>query len=402
MTRHSLLGIPMLLVLLLAKTAAGQLANRPPMESLSPAPQTAIQWQHDLELAKSLARQTGKAVLVHVWIPECGPCAALEHNVFNQPAVAREIESRFVPVKLNANENPATAQGLGITRVPTDVILTPDGQILARLISPPTPQAYLHEVCQATTSARGDGNQYAAAPPPTAVNAAYAGLQVASNTPPVVAPQTVATSSPHSTAPAAGLAIQQSAQPTVGTSPAVSHPSTSPLNPNLPMMPPTVPAPAQTAAQSPSTSAPASPSAPNPSSASAAPDPRQLPPGAPPLGFDGYCPVSMRHQWKWVPGDPRWGVVHRGRTYWFAGAKEQQQFWTDPDLYSPALSGMDAVLAIDHGQQVPGKREHSIDYDNMFYMFSSEATLQQFTANPERYAAGVRQAMGIQRGRLVR
>jgi protein disulfide-isomerase len=134
----------------------------------------------------------------------------------------------------------------------------------------------------------------------------------------------------------------------------------------------------------------------------AAPDVRQLPPGSPPLGFEGYCPVSMRTSWKWVAGDPRFGIVHRGRTYWFASQSEQQQFWTDPDRYTPALSGMDPVLAIDHKQEVPGRREHSIDYDGLFYMFSSEATLSQFTANPQKYAASVRQAMGIPRGRLVR
>jgi protein disulfide-isomerase len=133
----------------------------------------------------------------------------------------------------------------------------------------------------------------------------------------------------------------------------------------------------------------------------AAPDARRLPPGAPPLGFDGYCPVTMRNQWKWVAGDPQWGIVHRGRTYWFVGQQEQQQFWENPDHYSPALSGIDPVLAIDHKQQVPGKRQHSLDYDNLFYLFSSEATLQQFAANPERYAASVRQAMGIERGRIV-
>jgi YHS domain-containing protein len=42
---------------------------------------------------------------------------------------------------------------------------------------------------------------------------------------------------------------------------------------------------------------------------------------------------------------------------------------------------------------VPGTREHALDYDNQFYLFSSEATLQQFTSNPERYAEQVRQAM---------
>jgi YHS domain-containing protein len=132
-------------------------------------------------------------------------------------------------------------------------------------------------------------------------------------------------------------------------------------------------------------------------------DARALQPDAAPIGFDGYCPVSMRTQWKWVPGDRRFGIVHRGRTYLMAGPAEQQQFWADPDRFSPALSGLDPVLAMDHGQQVPGKREHSIDYQNLFYMFASEATLQQFTSTPERYAAAVRQAMGIQqRGRLVR
>jgi protein disulfide-isomerase len=114
------------------------------------------------------------------------------------------------------------------------------------------------------------------------------------------------------------------------------------------------------------------------------------------LAFDGYCPVSMRSMWKWVPGDARYGAIHRGRTYWFAGPKEQQQFLANPDYYSPALSGLDPVMAIDHKQSIPGMREHSLDYDNQFYMFSSEATLQQFSANPEKYATGVRQAMGIQ------
>jgi protein disulfide-isomerase len=138
------------------------------------------------------------------------------------------------------------------------------------------------------------------------------------------------------------------------------------------------------------------------STPSAVPDPRQLPAGAPPLAFDGYCPVSMRNKWQWVAGNPQYGIVHMGRTYWFAGPDEQKQFWTEPTRYAPAMSGNDPVLAIDHQQQVQGKREHSLDYDGLFYMFASEATLQQFTANPSRYSAAARQAMGLPRGRLVR
>jgi protein disulfide-isomerase len=426
------------------------------------AEQTSVQWQQDIEAAKATAKQTGRLVLVHFWAPSCAPCMALEQNVFNQPGLASALEAQFVPVKLNADENKATATGFGITRIPTDVILTPDGQVVAKLISPPTPAAYIGEISQAATQfATKSGQAYAkaaaAAPLPSQLNSAYATLQVAPNTMPATTAQAnqpgtdryamaptaggfVAgtNSAPLSTAPGAqpgALAPWNNpAQVPVPTTPAATLAPTSPaiggtapvLNPYTQAAHATAPSQGLAATAQPMNRAPiGSPAGPAFQTAAAvaqtsmqppaqnvagatdahplsAPDPRALPPNSPPLGFDGYCPVSMRHHWKWVAGDPRYGVVHVGRTYWFAGPSEQQQFLADPHRYSPALSGMDPVMAVDHRQQVPGKREHSIDYDNLFYMFSSEATLQQFAASPERYSTSVRQAMGIPRGRLAR
>src|SRR5438270_8337492 len=69
--------------------------------------QEAIHWHNDLESAKVMAKETGRLVLVHFWTPTCGPCMALEQNVFNQPGVASALETQFVPVKLNADENTA-------------------------------------------------------------------------------------------------------------------------------------------------------------------------------------------------------------------------------------------------------------------------------------------------------
>ena len=435
------------------------------------AQQEAVHWHKDLESAKVVAKETGRLVLVHFWTPTCGPCVALNQNVFNQPGVANAIETQFVPVKLNADENSATATWYGITRVPTDVIVTPDGQMVSKLVSPPTPAAYVAEVTAvagkfASTSGQAFAKAAAAAPVQSQLNPAYANLQVPPTAQLAVAPQqqkpvaATATSSsplapqnnPNATGqdrmalatPAVPVSLQQAA-PQIVNSPAANignQASQSPVgavqtppaapqqtnNPYLgltastppvqrqPVSPSISPAqttpigydksPLQTAAAGAAMVPPMMPANAAALSgqavASATPDPRQLPPGAPALGFDGYCPVSMRNSWKWVAGDPRWGVVHRGHTYWFATAEEQKQFWTDPDRYTPALSGMDPVLALDHQQQVPGKREHSLDYDGLFYMFASEATLQQFTANPQRYSTGVRQAMGIPRGRLVR
>jgi YHS domain-containing protein len=324
--------------------------------------------------------------------------------------------------------------------------------MIGKFISPATPAAYVAETSQAANQYRSQSGQVyqmaaANAPQRPMLNPAYADLNVGVATvPPAAAAPSVPAmpvSQPTATTtsmfapptaitqPAAAvnaLAGDRYASPTANPAPAV--PATPPLpsqtaNPYVPAAQPVVPpayAPPQYPQQAPiaapvtgyDAATPTEPVAPAPTpeqarqpaagapkqptaAAAAASPPTQqdLPAGAAPLGFDGYCPVSMRTHWKWVPGDVQFGAVHRGRTYIFAGPQEQQQFLANPDYYAPALSGIDPVLAIDHRQSVPGIREHSLDYDNQFFLFSSEATLEQFTANPQRYTAGVRQAMGM-------
>ena len=102
--------------------------------------------------------------------------------------------------------------------------------------------------------------------------------------------------------------------------------------------------------------------------------------------------MTLVSQKRWVQGDPRWGAVHRGRTYLFSSQEEQKRFLAEPDKFSPAISGNDPVLALDQRQIVAGARAHGIFYDNRIYLFSSEASLQQFNQNPKRYAAEVLQA----------
>lgn len=461
--------------------------------------QDGIAWRGDLEAAKAEAAQSGRLVLAHFWTPSCGPCLRLDGTVFNQPTVASSLETRFVPVKINADQNVAVAQRFGITQVPTDVVLTPQGQVVGKTVSPSTPTAYVSEMIQIANrlqSRSGAAFEQAVAGAANAanMNQAYAGLNIgqpaptAPATPPpaaaaVQAPplaQTVgnryaqagqsaaaATNYPAYQAPPATPAVTTttpSQAPAVGgryatvvTAPPSAQPSSAAQQPmparvtnQYVTAPQQQAAPQQRAipqqqfAQQPmpqmqvaaqQTTPPAAPSynppaagvataqvtpipggaaqpvgiagqvaaAANPIAANtptatpnvAPPTQAQLPPGMAPLAFDGYCPVSMKKHWRWVPGDVRWGVQHRGRTYLFAGPAEKDEFYANPDFYAPALSGQDPVVAIDQKQAVDGSREHSLEYNGQFYLFSSEQTLQQFSSNPEQYATGVRQAMGL-------
>ena len=65
----------------------------------------------------------------------------------------------------------------------------------------------------------------------------------------------------------------------------------------------------------------------------------------------------------------------------------------NPDAYSPVISGIDPVLHLDSRQEVAGKREHGVFYNNRIYLFSSEQTLEAFNKNPNRYSAEIIQAM---------
>ena len=396
--------------------------------TLASAESAGIRWRAEIEAAKAEARQTGRLVLMHFWTPTCAPCRRLEHAVFNQPTVGRAIESQFVPVKLNVNTHQAVAQTYGITSVPTDVIITPDGQPVGKLVSPPTPTAYLSELTQIVNRSKHPANQTFAAhtkqaAPPAPINSAYAHLPVEQPQPelPVPGIQTptytrpvengLALSATTRSQPQAedryqisdfsrnlGSAEKPSKEgqsiPAAATRTGTPHSNRDAERPaaasnGAPAIGP--------ASQTPVAKRSALPvdiphSAPSPATSLVTTAPT-IPAGNPPLAFDGFCPVSMKGTWQWIPGDVKWGAIHRGRTYLFAGQAQQQQFLAEPDQFSPVLSGADAVIAVDQQQRIDGRREHGLEYNGRFYLFSTEASLQQFSSNPERYAEAVRQAV---------
>ncbi len=342
--------------------------------------QPGINWQTDFEAAKQQAAAQNKLLLVHFWTPSCGPCRVLDNAVFNQENVAHVVATDYVPVKLNANENANLATSLGITRVPTDVVLTPQGQIVDKFVSQQQPMAYIAQISKVATDYKSTtGRQFQQVTANNGmsqpVNSAYADLSVAQQP-----------------------ATQQQNPFANGPKVAEMTPPAAPMQNRYAMQPAAIPVANDPHAQQPVIPQDTRPATPPPSQQQVAATELQLPAGSPPLGFEGFCPVTMKNEWRWQKGDPSWGAVHRGRTYLFASQAARDEFLKpgNGDVYSPVLGGVDPVLAIDGGKSVPGTRQFSVEYAGNFYLFSSEETLSQFWSSADRYASGVRQAMAPQ------
>lgn len=388
--------------------------------------QSGMHWQPNLENAKRIAAQTNRLVLVHFWTESCGPCMRMEREVFSRPEVAAAIEANFVPVRINVQRLPQIAREYGVDRWPTDVILGPRGDIIDRKTGGADANQYVATLNQISARTRGPSNQ--AAPPQTA-------------TTPLFGQRPVMTGANRGNAagymPPSGVPDQRSANPPPKVPPSYSGVAQAPGTFPPPATSQTAPARPQPwqaepgqwntttsgtmagyAPAAPSVSAvpsmdrrfgqggPADPgrqamTAPAAAYGQASPAlPGMAPPNPPvtdarssnpPLALEGYCPVALSERERWVRGDPRYGVIHRGRTYLFTGPEEAKRFFADPDRYAPVLSGIDVVVAVEENRQVPGKREYGAWYEGRMYLFSSEASFRKFDQDPGRYSAAATQ-----------
>jgi len=93
----------------------------------------------------SLAQQTNRKLLVHVYTDWCGWCKKMDKEVFTNPEVKSVLRSYFVAAKLNA-ESPreltvkgrrlselAIAKEMGVSSYPTTVFLYPNAEPLTKV-----------------------------------------------------------------------------------------------------------------------------------------------------------------------------------------------------------------------------------------------------------------------------
>lgn len=115
-------------------------------ELLSDAP-TGATTGHDAGAPIEVTDETVEQVLgdhdrflLDIWAPWCGPCQAIAPMLED---LAQEFRGQVTIGKLNADENPAVPQALGVRGIPT-LVLFQEGQEVDRIVGM-VPRDQLHE-----------------------------------------------------------------------------------------------------------------------------------------------------------------------------------------------------------------------------------------------------------------
>ncbi|MEC9092747.1 MAG: thioredoxin family protein [Planctomycetota bacterium] len=315
-----------------------------------------INWIDGKQLAQALkqAAQENKPLVLHFWNERCRPCLALEQFVFPNPILVQAINSQFIAVKINTLETPDIPKTYGVTRWPWDLYLSSQGVKLLERASPNNVSQYTQSL---NSVAKMHGNFMKSA-------------QVSNASP---LPQKPFEITPVlSTQPD----MQSFQSPRSGQS----------LVPESPINPPSV----QVARQpetTPTHQAQAPQTVnnefykPQPSNSGAANDDLKPVP-LPPIGLEGFCPVSLLKETRKIAGSQDWGCIHRGKIYFFTNQVNRDTFLKTPDRYAPVLAGYDVVIYEETGKLVEGKSEFGgfvgTKANRVVFLFASEENKNKF------------------------
>ena len=104
------------------------------------------------------------------------------------------------------------------------------------------------------------------------------------------------------------------------------------------------------------------------------------------LALSGYCPVSLVADRKLVAGRAEHTVQHQGKSYRLASAAMTDLFRKDPERYIPANGGDCPVAELDRGAARSGNPRWGVLYKGRLYLCASAEDRRRFLGEPERYA----------------
>ncbi len=355
--------------------------------------QAEISWESDLRTAHQKAVAENKLLLLHFYSDNCIWCDRLEAGAFKQGNVDQAIGRDYIALKVHAKKSGKLASLFKVSKFPTDVIVTTEGQTLAHRVSPQQPERYVAMLtgCVASKPVAQ-----------VAENIDQKPLQQAPVTGTTTKPDPTLPATPNnelSTTPRPRLSSGVEARLAGSRGPSTNLPNSS-SNETFSQLPVPGNAAYGTAPAAPQLSLPNSqPGAPSSNQPAADPvddlgpetqSPSNQVPTAivkPELAMQGFCAVTVINENRWIEGRSEYGVIHLGKLYLFSSQQAMGSFLADPAPFTPVLNEIDVVRFFEERKIVKGKREFGVldPVHNRMFFFADEAALKHFENEYERY-----------------
>jgi len=89
-------------------------------------------WSTKFEQAEVKARRLNLPMVIHFYANWCGPCRDMERDVLSSSTLAKQLNGRFIAVKVNVDRREDLSDRFNIEVLPTDVIVSPKGRVLSK------------------------------------------------------------------------------------------------------------------------------------------------------------------------------------------------------------------------------------------------------------------------------
>ncbi len=87
-------------------------------------------WRRDYNAARKEATEKNRPLLIEFGTENCVWCKKLDASTLSDPTIASLLRSRFIPLKIDAEQNAQMTQALNIQSFPTLIIAANDGRII--------------------------------------------------------------------------------------------------------------------------------------------------------------------------------------------------------------------------------------------------------------------------------
>jgi YHS domain-containing protein/thioredoxin-related protein len=243
-----------------------------------PATVSAGAFRTDYEQARQDARSQGRPLLVTITASWCGACRQMDQLTFTDARVRRLVDERFVAVTVDSDQHAGVVSAFGVSALPTTLVIQPSGEPLRRWVG----------FQDAATFARD-----------------LEGVSAGKSSPP-----------PDEFSPVSAI---------------------------------------------------------YPSNAGA-------------FGFGGFCLASLLDNNILRRGDGRFTAEHKGTTVCFHSAQHRDHFLQNPDKYWPAANGNCLVTSREQHAEQLGDPRVGVLWKGRLWFFANRERQQQFMRAPQQFA----------------